>query len=123
MRAERRRMADALTPKQAAFLKAESPAVRESAEEQQQQWDKRKLQLRRKFELPDSQTIDLGEELPQCGYSMFRCTACHFDSLQSVVIIGPRCSASLRSKHWTRPWPPHGRLCARDEAAPATAVH
>ena len=33
--AERRRMADALTPEQAAFLKAENPAVRESAEEQQ----------------------------------------------------------------------------------------
>ena len=33
--AERRRMADALTPEQAAFLKAETPAMRESAEEQQ----------------------------------------------------------------------------------------
>ena len=31
--AERRRMADALTPEQAAFLKAESPAVRETAED------------------------------------------------------------------------------------------
>jgi hypothetical protein len=32
--AERRRMADALTPEQTAFLKAENPEVRESAEEQ-----------------------------------------------------------------------------------------
>ncbi len=32
--AERRRMADALTPEQVAFLKAESPAVHQQAEEQ-----------------------------------------------------------------------------------------
>ena len=32
--AERRRMADALTPEQVAFLRAESPAVHQDAEEQ-----------------------------------------------------------------------------------------